>query len=107
MSMHKSLKLKNTLVGQRSVLSRWERIEKLKSQDRWTQGDKVTGLPKVRTKFKVRARKVAVDPAAAPAAAAPGAAAAAAAAPAAAGKAPAAAAKAPPAKAPATKPGKK
>ncbi len=59
MSMHKSLKLKNTLVGQRSVLSRWERIEKLRSQDRWQPGDPVTGLPKVRTKFKVRVRKAA------------------------------------------------
>ena len=57
MSIHKSLKLKNTLVRQRSVLSRWERIEKLKEEDRWTEGDSVLGLPKVRTKFKVRSRK--------------------------------------------------
>lgn len=57
MSIHKSLKLKNTLVRQRSVLSRWERIEKLKDQDRWEEGDSVLGLPKVRTKFKVRSRK--------------------------------------------------
>ena len=57
MSIHKSLKLKNTLVRQRSVLSRWERIEKLKEEDRWQEGDSVLGLPKVRTKFKVRSRK--------------------------------------------------
>jgi small basic protein (TIGR04137 family) len=57
MSIHKSLKLKNTLMRQRSVLSRWERIEKLKSEDRWQEGDSVLGLPKVRTKFKVRSRK--------------------------------------------------
>ena len=57
MSIHKSLKLKNTLVRQRSVLTRWERIEKLKEQDRWQEGDSVIGLPKVRTKFKIRSRK--------------------------------------------------
>jgi small basic protein (TIGR04137 family) len=57
MSIHKSLKLKNTLERQRSVLSRWERIEKLMEQDRFKEGDRVLGLPKVRTKFKVRSRK--------------------------------------------------
>jgi len=68
MSMHKSLRLKNTLVGQRSVLSRWERIQKLKEQDRWQEGHRVTGLPKVRTKFKVRTRKKATTEEAKPAA---------------------------------------
>ena len=57
MSIHKSLKLKNTLARQRSVLTRWERIEKLSEQERWSVGDPVTGLPKVRTKFKIRSRK--------------------------------------------------
>ena len=57
MSIHKSLKLKNSLARQRSVLTRWERIEKLKDEERWTEGDSVMGLPKVRTKFKVRSRK--------------------------------------------------
>ena len=57
MSIHKSLKLKNALVRPRSVLTRWERIEKLKEQERWSDGDAVTGLPKVRTKFKIRSRK--------------------------------------------------
>ena len=57
MSIHKSLKLKNTLVRARSVLTRWERIEKLKEQERWSDGDSVLGLPKVRTQFKVRSRK--------------------------------------------------
>jgi small basic protein (TIGR04137 family) len=59
MSMHKSLKSRSLLVRQRSVLSRWERIEKLKDAGRWKDGDPVLGLPKVRTKFKVRSRKVA------------------------------------------------
>ena len=57
MSIHKSLKLKNTLERQRSVLTRWERIEKLIDQDKWQEGDPVLGLPKVRTKFKVKSRK--------------------------------------------------
>mgnify|MGYP001553821961 CR=1 FL=1 len=56
MSIHKSLKLKNTLERARSVLSRWERIEKLKEEERWADGDSVLGLPKVRTEFKIRSR---------------------------------------------------
>lgn len=59
MSIHKSLKLKNNLERQRSVLTRWERIEKLMDQDKWQDGDPVIGLPKVRTKFKVKSRKAA------------------------------------------------
>jgi small basic protein (TIGR04137 family) len=92
MSMHKSLKSRSLLVRQRSVLSRWERIEKLRDAGRWKDGDPVLGLPKVRTKFKVRSRKVAT-PAGAEGAAAAGAAAPAAGAPAAKGAAPAAGAK--------------
>lgn len=61
MSIHKSLKLKNTLTGARSVLTRWERIERLKDADRWREGDAVLGLPKVRTKFKIASRKSAKD----------------------------------------------
>lgn len=57
MSIHQSLKLKNTLARQRSVLTRWERIIKLQDEERWEEGDSVMGLPKVRTKFKVRSRK--------------------------------------------------
>ena len=57
MSIHQSLKLKNTLARQRSVLTRWERIVKLQDEERWQVGDSVLGLPKVRTKFKVRSRK--------------------------------------------------
>lgn len=57
MSIHSSLKLKNSLQRTRSVLTRWERIERLKDEGRWEMGDKVTGLPKVRTKFKIRSKK--------------------------------------------------
>ena len=59
MSIHTSLKLKNTLARQRSVLTRWERIIKLQDEERWEEGDSVMGLPKVRTKFKTRSRKAA------------------------------------------------
>jgi small basic protein (TIGR04137 family) len=59
MSIHKSLKLKNTLERPRSVLTRWERIEQLKDVGTWKAGDDVLGLPKVRTKFKVKSRKLA------------------------------------------------
>ncbi|MFM8980958.1 MAG: small basic protein [Planctomycetia bacterium] len=99
MTMHKSLKTRGTTAGTRSVLTRWERLEKLSAAGRWHEGDKVTGLPKVRTKFKVRrkaapAAAAAGTPAAGAAAAAPAAGAkAAAAAPAKAAAAPAAAAK--------------
>ncbi len=115
MTMHKSLKSRSMMAGQRSVLSRWERLESLTLAGRWKQGDSVLGLPKVRTKFKVR-RKVTAAVAPVPGAAAPaaGAAAAPVAGKAPAGKAPAAAAKAAApaaagkaAAAPAAKPAKK
>lgn len=57
MSIHKSLKKKNSLVGTRSVLSRWERLVKLTDDGRWKAGDDVTGLPKVRTHWRARKRK--------------------------------------------------
>jgi small basic protein (TIGR04137 family) len=65
MSIHKSLKQKSTLVRARSVLTRWERVLKLKDQGRWKDGDAVLGLPKVRTKWKTRKRKKEAAPAAA------------------------------------------
>jgi small basic protein (TIGR04137 family) len=47
MSIDRSLKVKGALSRHRNVLSRAERIEKLKEEDRWSQGDAVLGLPKV------------------------------------------------------------
>jgi small basic protein (TIGR04137 family) len=90
MSIHKSLRQKDTLVRARSVLSRWERILKLQDQGRWKEGDAPTGLPKVRTKWKMRKRKKEAVPGAP---AAPGAAPAAGATPAAGAKPAAAGAK--------------
>lgn len=47
MSVDRSLKVKGALKRHRNVLSREERIKTLKSEERWQEGDKVTGLPKV------------------------------------------------------------
>jgi small basic protein (TIGR04137 family) len=46
MSIDRSLKLKDALKRHRNVLSRGERIEILKKEERWEEG-KVMGLPKV------------------------------------------------------------
>ena len=47
MSIDRSLKIKDALTRHRSVLSRAERIENLKEEERWTEGDSLLGLPKV------------------------------------------------------------
>ncbi len=57
MSIHPSLKGLDTLVGERSVFTRKERLEKLMKEGKVSDGDSVYGLPKVRTKFKVKAKK--------------------------------------------------
>jgi len=57
MSLHKSLRTKDALKRQRSVLTRYERLLVLMKEKRWKEGDPVLGLPKVRTVFKVRKAK--------------------------------------------------
>lgn len=47
MSIDRSLKIKGALKRHRNVLSRAERIEKLKEEERWTEEDSLLGLPKV------------------------------------------------------------
>ena len=47
MSLDKSLKSKSTLARHRNVLTRPERIEKLKELGRWTEDSSPLGLPKV------------------------------------------------------------
>src|SRR6266550_1497941 len=109
MSLDASLKGANALIRHRNVLTRAERLEKLKEEEKWTDAKSVFGLPKVAHR-KATVAKAAKEEAAEAAAAgtqgavaapAAGAAAAAAgkgaAAPAAAGKAPAAAKAAAPA----------
>lgn len=47
MSIDPSLKVKGALSRHRNVLSRAERLEMLKEQERWSEGSSVLGLPKV------------------------------------------------------------
>ena len=57
MSIHSSLKTAGAGVGARNVWTRMERLIALKKVGRWNDGDAVTGLPKVRTRFKVKTKK--------------------------------------------------
>ena len=56
MTMDRSLKIQRGLVRNRSVLTRGERIERLKAAERWKEGDSPVGLPKVRV-FKLTMKK--------------------------------------------------
>jgi small basic protein (TIGR04137 family) len=56
MTIDKSLKVKVGSIRARNVLTRGERIAKLKEAERWTEGDSVIGLPKVRV-FKLSLKK--------------------------------------------------
>ena len=47
MSIDPSLKIKDALVRHRNVLTRAERIEVLKDEERWTEEESVLGLAKV------------------------------------------------------------
>lgn len=47
MSVDRSLKVKGALSRHRNVLTRAERIEQLKDEERWSEGDSLLGLPKV------------------------------------------------------------
>jgi small basic protein (TIGR04137 family) len=48
MTIDKSLRVKAGAISNRNVLTRAERIVKLKESERWKEGDRVLGLPKVR-----------------------------------------------------------
>ncbi len=56
MTMDKSLKIRLGLARARSVLNRAERIERLKTADRWKEGDSPFGLAKVRV-YKLAMKK--------------------------------------------------
>jgi small basic protein (TIGR04137 family) len=76
MSIDRSLKTKGSLTRHRNVLNRSERVERLKSEDRWEEGDKLFGLPKVANRKvsvgkKTKEEKAAADAAATDTAAAP------------------------------------
>jgi len=89
MSIDRSLRLKDALVRHRNVLTRAERIDVLKDEERWNEGDSVIGLPKVAHRKSAAGKKAKAEAAAEAGAAAPGAAPETAAAPAAGAKAPA------------------
>jgi small basic protein (TIGR04137 family) len=61
-SIDPSLKVTSGALSQRSVLSRAERIERLRKARKWNDGDAVLGLPKVRTVFKQKGKKKAAKP---------------------------------------------
>jgi small basic protein (TIGR04137 family) len=82
MTIDKSLRVKAGAISNRNVLTRAERILKLKESERWKEGDNVLGLPKVRVlklalkkkKKAAKAEEGAATPAAGAAAPAKGAA---------------------------------
>ncbi len=80
MTMDKSLRRRSALIRSRSVLTRDERIARLKGADLWEEGRSPLGLPKVRVhkltmkkkkKKKEEEGEAGATPAAAPAAATP------------------------------------
>lgn len=60
MSIDRSLKLKDALKRHRNVLSRGERIEVLKKEERWEEGQ-VMGLPKVAHRKSSSGKKAAAQ----------------------------------------------
>ena len=94
MSLDRSLRGASSLVRHRNVLTRGERLDRLKEQEKWDESKPVLGLPKVANR-KLALAKAAKEEGAEGAAATP---AAGAAAPAAKGAAPAAKGAAPAAK---------
>ncbi len=50
MTIDKSLRVKRGATRNRSVLTRVERIARLREADRWSEGDSPLGLPKVRVR---------------------------------------------------------
>ncbi|MFO1094924.1 MAG: small basic protein [Planctomycetaceae bacterium] len=56
MTLDRSLKGKGRLARARSVLSRDERIAKMREEDRWAEGRSPFGLPKIRV-AKAAAKK--------------------------------------------------
>ena len=50
MTIDKSLKVRRGATSTRSVLTRAERLERLKENERWSEGMSPIGLPKVRVK---------------------------------------------------------
>ncbi|MFH1615519.1 MAG: small basic protein [Planctomycetota bacterium] len=65
MSIDRSLKIRGALRRHRNVLSRGERIEQLKTEERWSDGNSVFGLVKVAHRMSHAGRKEKAEEAAA------------------------------------------
>jgi len=65
MSIHPSLALSEKDKKQRSVLKRTERIRMLMEKGKWKEGDKVYGLPKIKT-LRIKIKKEKAEKAEAP-----------------------------------------
>ncbi|MBU4199448.1 MAG: small basic protein [Verrucomicrobia bacterium] len=48
MSQHTSLKSANKIITKRNVLKRFERIDVMRAQGKWKEGDRAFGLPKTK-----------------------------------------------------------
>ena len=58
MTIDKSLKVRAGATANRSVLTRAERLSRLKEADRWEEGESPFGLPKVRVrKLQMKKKK--------------------------------------------------
>ena len=57
MTMDKSLRVRKGATSSRGVLTRAERIARLKEQERWTAGRSPLGLPKVRVQKMAMKKK--------------------------------------------------
>lgn len=62
MSVDRSLKIRSALRRHRNVLTRAERIEQLKGEERWSEDDSLLGLPKVAHRKSHTGRKAAKEP---------------------------------------------
>ncbi len=59
MSIHPSLASSDKDKKQRSVLKRIERLRHMKDKEQWKEGDKIYGLPKIKTiRIKIKKEKV-------------------------------------------------
>ena len=61
MSIDRSLKIKGALSRHRNVLTRAERVEQLKEEERWDESESVLGLPKVAHRKSHAGRKSATQ----------------------------------------------
>ncbi len=61
MSIDRSLKIKGALERHRNVLTRAERIEQLKDEEKWSEGQSLLGLPKVAHRKSHAGRKLAEE----------------------------------------------